>query len=237
MINRIYTAGPLATLEDQHSAILPQVEQAASPIGFNSSPTLPPRQPEQQAALELIKLDQVGETPLPLSPQVIPNPESAYKPKRPKVSPAPPPELQTATTPATGLQISLKLSAIPRSAIWGAGMGFVLFIGMMVTIQFYDLKQDQKLSSAKSLKAEKSKLMAAQNFIAPAIGQARVSKTLTLHERASEKSKLLGELSEGLEVEILKYASYFDVHDGENGKWVKVRYEEQEGWCWGGELE
>jgi hypothetical protein len=116
-------------------------------------------------------------------------------------------------------------------------MGFVLFIGMMVTIQFYDTKQDQKTGSARSSQEKKSMLIAAQTFVAPNIGQARVNKALALHERASEKSKLMGELSAGLEVEILKYATYFDVHNGENGKWVKIRYQKQEGWCWGGDLE
>jgi Bacterial SH3 domain len=235
MINRIYTKGPLAAFENQNPARIPQSEQVGSPIGFHSNPLLHTQQPDQQAALEPIKLDNAGDVPSLLSIEAIP--EAAYKPKRPKVSPAVPPEPQVTAASMTGSNDSFWPKEVPRSVIWGAGMGFVLFIGMVVTIQFYDTKQVQKVSVVRSSQEEKSMLIATQTFVAPTIGQARVSKALVLHERASEKSKILGELSAGLEVEILKYATYFDVHKGENGKWVKIRYKKQEGWCWGGDLE
>lgn len=202
MINRIYTTGPLATFENQNPARIPQSEQISSPIGLHSNPLLHTQQPDQQAALEPIRLDKVENIPSLSSTET--SPEATHKPKRPKVSPGPPPEPQIAAAPITVPNASFWPQEVLHAVIWGLGMGFVLFIGMMVTIQFYDTKQDQKIGSARSSQEKKSMLIAAQTFVAPTIGQARVSKALALHERASEKSKLMGELSAGLEVEILK---------------------------------
>lgn len=56
---------------------------------------------------------------------------------------------------------------------------------------------------------------------------------LIIRAEKSKESAQIGRIPNLARVEILEYASYYSVLDGENGKWVYVKYQDKTGWCWG----
>ena len=69
--------------------------------------------------------------------------------------------------------------------------------------------------------------------IGTAIVKTRTGAPLVMRADTNKDSAKRLEIPNGEVVEVLAYASYFSVVNGENGKWVQVRYKGTEGWCWG----
>lgn len=62
------------------------------------------------------------------------------------------------------------------------------------------------------------------------------TRNTSLRVQSNENSTMLSAIPNGDTVSVIKYASYYDVVDGVNGKWVYVSYKGQKGWCWGKHL-
>lgn len=62
------------------------------------------------------------------------------------------------------------------------------------------------------------------------------TRNTSLRAQSNENSTLLLTIPNGDTVGVIQYASYYDVVDGVNGKWVYVSYKGQKGWCWGKHL-
>ncbi len=56
---------------------------------------------------------------------------------------------------------------------------------------------------------------------------------LKLREKGNLEAKEILRIPNGTMVEIIKYANYYSVVNQESGKWVYIRYNGTEGWCWG----
>lgn len=134
------------------------------------------------------------------------------------------------------------------------GLGSIIFIGvgigglvLLAFAWFLFRGEPQSLSNVsdepqKEKNLQPSKSTGEDQPIPPptAIAYAQVvtnkGSSLIIRAEKSKESAQIGNIPYQAKVEILEYASYYSVLDGENGKWVYVKYQDKMGWCWGNYL-
>lgn len=124
--------------------------------------------------------------------------------------------------------------------LFGVGIGAIV---LLVLVWF--LKSEPLRSTNISVKPEKEKSLQdaggstekkpipIQTPIASAQVITKSGSPLIIRKEKSKESAEVGRIPNQTIVEILEYATYYSVLDGENGKWVYVKYQDKTGWCWG----